>query len=121
MSINILVADDDKTIANLIKEIVERRGSTALVAYDGEEAYKIFNNFKVDLLITDLKMPNVDGISLIKMIRQKDRAIPIIIITGYGSDENYEIAQRYGVTSFLSKPCSVLDITRAIESALNLS
>ena len=113
MSINILVADDDKTIANLIKEIVERRGSSALVAYDGEQAYKIFNNFKVDLVITDLKMPNVDGIGLIKMIRQKNKTIPIIIITGYGSDENYELAQSYGVSE-----ATVSRIIRKVETVL---
>jgi len=119
MSSNILIADDDRTIAHLIKEIVERRGSTAFVAYDGEQATKIFNNFKVDLIITDLKMPNIDGMGLIKMVRQKNPDIPIIIITGYGSDENYALAQTYGVSEFLSKPCSVMDISRAIENALN--
>jgi DNA-binding response OmpR family regulator len=118
MTRNILVADDDRTIAHLIKEIIERRGSTALVAYDGEQALQIFNNFKVDLIITDLKMPHVDGISLIKMIREMNSDIPIIIITGYGSDRNYSLAQSYGVTDFLSKPCSVIEISRAIESAL---
>ena len=118
MARNILVADDDRTIAHLIREIIERRGSTALVAYDGEQALKIFNNFKVDLIITDLKMPHVDGMNLIKTIREMNSNIPIIVITGYGSDKNYTLAQTYGVTNFLSKPCSVLDISRAIDSAL---
>ena len=86
MARNILVADDDRTIAHLIREIIERRGSTALVAYDGEQALKIFNNFKVDLIITDLKMPHVDGMNLIKTIRDMNSTIPIIVITGYGSD-----------------------------------
>jgi len=121
MARNILVADDDRTIAHLIKEIIERRGSTALVAYDGEQAFQIFNNFKVDLIITDLKMPHVDGMSLIKMIRKLNTDIPIIIITGYGSDRNYSLAQSYGVTDFLSKPCSVVEISRAIDSALSQS
>ena len=118
MGRNILVADDDRTIAHLIREIIERRGSTALVAYDGEQALKIFNNFKVDLIITDLKMPHVDGMNLIKTVRELSPDIPIIVITGYGSDQNYTLAQTYGVTNFLSKPCSVLDISRAIDSAL---
>ncbi len=118
MARNILVADDDRTVANLIREIIERRGSNALVAYDGEQALKIFNNFKVDLIITDLKMPHVDGMNLIKTVRELNPEIPIIVITGYGSDQNYSLSQTYGVTNFLSKPCSVLDISRAIDSAL---
>jgi DNA-binding NtrC family response regulator len=121
MAGNILVADDDRTIAHLIREIIERRGSTALVAYDGEQALKIFNSFKVDLIITDLKMPHLDGMNLIKTIRESNPDIPIIVITGYGSDKNYALAQNYGVSNFLSKPCSVLDISRAIDNALKES
>jgi DNA-binding NtrC family response regulator len=60
----------------------------------------------------------MDGMSLIKTIRDVNNDIPIIIITGYGSDENYQLAQSYGVYKFLSKPCSVLDISQAIETAL---
>ncbi len=119
MRANVLVADDDKTIANLIREIVERRGSTALIAHDGEQAYKIFNHFKVDLIITDLKMPNVNGLSFIKMVREKNSEVPIIIITAYGSEENRKQAFNYGVEHILAKPCSVIDISHAIENTLN--
>ena len=121
MASNILVADDDRTIAHLIREIIERRGYTALVAYDGEQALKVFKNFKLDLIITDLKMPHVDGMILIKTIRESNPDIPIIVITGYGSDQNYALAQTYGVTNFLSKPCSVLEISKAIDSALEVT
>jgi len=63
-------------------------------------------------------MPHVDGMNLIKTVRELNPEIPIIVITGYGSDQNYSLSQTYGVTNFLSKPCSVLDISRAIDSAL---
>jgi YesN/AraC family two-component response regulator len=102
---NILIAEDDKNIANLIKEIISRKQENALVARDGEEAFKIFSNIKVDLIITDLKMPNIDGMSFIKMVRETNSNVPIIIITGYGSKENRERAMQYGVREILSKPC----------------
>ncbi len=117
MQKNILVAEDDRNIANLIKEIIKRKGNIALLAKDGDEAYKIFNNVKVDLIITDLKMPKIDGMTLIKMIREKNNEIPIIIVTGYGSEENRKKAKEYGVKTILQKPCSIMDITKAIENS----
>ncbi len=118
MQKNILVAEDDKNIANLIKEIIKRKGNIALLAKDGDEAYKIFSNVKVDLIITDLKMPKIDGMTLIKMVREKSSTIPIIIVTGYGSEENRKKAKEFGVDTILQKPCSILDITKAIDNSL---
>jgi len=115
---NILIVEDDRNIGNLIKEIVERKGNIATLAGDGEEGFKAFSSIKFDLVITDIKMPKLDGISLIKLIREKDKNIPIIIITGYGSDENIAAAKKYGVEKFLKKPCSVLEISKAIDDLL---
>lgn len=119
MEKNILIVEDDKNIGNLIKEIVQRKGNIATLACNGEEGFKAFSSIKFDLVITDLKMPKLDGISLIKLIREKNRSVPIIIITGYGTDENVITAKKYGVEKFLKKPCSVLDISKAIDEALN--
>jgi DNA-binding response OmpR family regulator len=119
MKHNILVAEDDRNVSNLIREIVERKGNTALVAKDGDEAYKIFTSFKIDLIVTDLKMPNMDGMTLISLIRQRDSRVPIIIVTGYGSDRNRVLAEQYGVNEILSKPCSVVDISNAIDTSLS--
>jgi DNA-binding response OmpR family regulator len=118
MQSNILVAEDDRNISNLIREIVERRGDNALLAKDGEEALQIFCTLKVDLVITDLKMPRLDGMTLISRIRERDQDLPIIIVTGYGSEKNRQLARQYGVSEILSKPCSLMDISRAIERNL---
>jgi len=119
MKKNILIAEDDKNIARLIKEIVERKGHTAAITTDGDEAYKVFCNIKFDLIITDLKMPKVDGMTFIKQVREKNKNVPIIIVTGYGSDKNRSLADNYGVFKIISKPCSILDINLAIEQALH--
>jgi DNA-binding response OmpR family regulator len=121
MQYNILVAEDDRNISNLIREIIERKGNVALLAHDGEEALQIFSNIKVDLIITDLKMPNVDGMTLISRVREQNQDIPIIIVTGYGSDKNRELATQYGVNEILSKPCSLMDISKAIDQNLPVS
>jgi len=118
MQYNILVAEDDANIANLIKELITRKGNNALIAQDGEQAFKVFSNIKVDLIITDLKMPNIDGMTFIKMVREAKSKVPIIIITSYGSQQNRELARQYGVFEILSKPCPLVDISNAIDSAL---
>ncbi len=119
MSHTILVAEDDSVIAGLIREVVKRMGDTAITAGDGDEAMQIFSSRKIDLIITDLKMPKLDGITFIKMVRGQNRDIPIIIITGYGSEKNRMVAENYGVTEFLSKPCSIRDISEAIKKNLS--
>ena len=119
MGKNILIAEDDINIAKLIKEIVERKGNTAVTTVDGDEAFKVFSSIKFDLIITDLKMPKIDGMTFIKMVREKNNSIPIIIITGYGSEKNRALANSYGVNKILSKPCSIMDITQAIDSILH--
>ena len=116
---NILIVEDDKNIARLIKEIVERKGYTAAITTDGDEAFKVFCNIKFDLIITDLKMPKVDGMTFIQQVREKNKKVPIIIVTGYGSEKNRTMAESYGVFKILSKPCSIMNITIAIEQALN--
>ena len=119
MNSNILIAEDDRIIRDLISEVIRRRGSFPLAAHDGEEAFQIFSNVRVDLIITDLKMPRIDGMTFIRMVREKNCTIPIIIITGYGSDKNRKLAAHYGVFAVLSKPCSIAEISETIEKTLN--
>jgi two-component system response regulator FlrC len=119
MGKTILIAEDDISIAKLIKEIVERKGNTAVTTVDGDEAFKVFSSIKFDLIITDLKMPKIDGMTFIKMVREKNKSIPIIIITGFGSEKNRALAKSYGVNKILSKPCSIMDITQAMDNILH--
>jgi DNA-binding response OmpR family regulator len=118
MKKTILVAEDDLNISRLIQEIVKRKGYHAVVAKNGEDAFEQFKEKKFDLLITDLKMPKVDGIALIKMVRERDKVIPIVILTGYGSEKNRALAKSLGVSKILMKPCSVLDISNALDYTL---
>lgn len=119
MQKKVLIIEDDINIAKLIKEIVERKGNSAIIANDGEEACNVLNTTRFDLIVTDLKMPKVDGMSLIKMVRENDKDIPIIIITAYGSDSNIALAKSYGVSKILSKPCSIMEISEAIHTYIS--
>lgn len=114
----ILIAEDDTTISSLIQEVVKRMGETPIAAGDGEEAIEIFLTRKIDLIITDIKMPKTDGIAFIKKVREQNREIPIVIITGYGSENNRTLARSYGVKDFLNKPCSIIELVHTIKKNL---
>jgi DNA-binding response OmpR family regulator len=114
----VLVSEDDRNIAGLIQEIIERKGYGVVLAKDGQQAYEEFKRRKYDLIVTDLKMPKLDGISLIKLVRETDKHIPIVIITGYGSEKNRALVKSYGVVKILTKPCTVKDISDAVESTI---
>jgi len=118
MSHTILVAEDDSTISSLIQEVVKRMGETPVPAVDGDEAIQIFSTRKIDLIITDIKMPKTDGITFIKKVREQNREIPIVIITGYGSEKNRVLARNYGVKDFLNKPCSIVELVQTIKKNL---
>jgi len=120
MKNNILIVEDDKNISKLIKEIVKRKGFSGVVAEDGEIAHKLFESMNFNLIITDLKMPKVDGITFIKMVRDKNSNIPIIVITGYGSEKNRALAKEYNVSYFLVKPCPIKEISNAIDNAMGI-
>jgi len=118
MKKSVLIVEDDYNIANLIREIVERKGNIATVTRDGSEAYQAFTSIKFDLIITDLKMPKMDGMTLIKKVRERNGNIPIIIITGYGSEKNRMLAKSYGVSHILSKPCSIIEISKTVDAVI---
>jgi len=118
MKKTVLVSEDDRHIASLLQEIIERKGYGVVLTKDGQQAYEEFKRQKYDLVITDLNMPKIDGISLVKLIRETDKQVPIVIITGYGSEKNRALAKSYGVEKFLTKPCTVKDICEAVENMI---
>jgi len=118
MKKTVLVSEDDRHIASLLQDIIERKGYSVVLARDGQQAYEEFKRHKYDLVITDLDMPKLDGISLVKLVRETDKEVPIVIITGYGSEKNRALAKSYGVEKFLAKPCTVKDIFEAVESTI---
>jgi DNA-binding NtrC family response regulator len=87
-------------------------------AADGEEALKIIKERKIDLITLDLRMPKLSGIETLREIRKIDREVPVIIITGYRTQEDQEEALFYGVKQFISKPFNTSQIRSVIEGIL---
>ena len=99
----ILIAEDESNARQLFARILSRTGHQVLQGKDGEEALRLFDNYPVDLLITDLAMPKITGLGLIRHIRAKSTSLPIIIVSAYLSpDDAKNIADEN--VDFIPKP-----------------
>ncbi|HOV15057.1 MAG TPA: sigma-54 dependent transcriptional regulator [Spirochaetota bacterium] len=118
MNANILIVDDEKNIREGLGIALRRDGHNVFLAGDGSEALKIIKKEDIDLVITDLKMPNLDGDSLMKTVLKEFNNVPVIILTGHGTVETAVQAMRDGAYDFLTKPINLdklsLIVTRAI-------
>jgi len=116
----IMVVDDEPNMLRLLKTILsDQTGYDVVTTNNPLEVSKLLQEDRFDLVISDLKMPLVDGIDLIGIIKKIDPGIPIIIITAYGTIETAEEAVQKGAYDFITKPfrkeAILLTIRRALE------
>jgi len=115
----ILVIDDDLAISKIIKKMLDGAGYAVTCIVDGKQAMRAIRACRPDLVITDLIMPNQEGIETIMQLRQYDPTVPIIAMSGGGRLGNFdflEMAQSLGATATLAKPfgsAALLDKVRA--------
>ena len=115
----ILVVDDEPNMLRLLKTILmDKTGYEVTTTNNPLEVSKLLQEDHYDLVITDLKMPLVDGIDLIGIVRNLDAAMPIIVITAYGTIETAEEAIQKGAYDFITKPFRKETILITIKRAL---
>lgn len=113
---NILVVDDEKEIVDLI-DLYLRNSYTVIKAYDGIDALAKINSNKIDLVIVDIMMPNMDGYKLIENIR-KDNEIPILIISAKTQSYDKIIGLDIGADDYVTKPFDPLELVARVKSQL---
>ncbi len=114
----ILFVDDDPKAGELMLRFSEGASYSCEVYQDPVQALDYFKNNKVDLVISDLRMPNMTGIELLRAVREQDGKIPFIIITGYADVENAIEAMRLGASDFVKKPFDMDELRLQIEKTL---
>ena len=118
----ILIIDDETPIRSMVRLILERAGYTVREAQDGIEGIRVFRETPADLVITDLIMPNKDGIGMIIELKKDFPELKIIAMSGGGLNrpEGYlRGAQKLGAACTLSKPLNRNDLLRAVRDTLN--
>lgn len=117
----VLIADDSPTIRKFVAFSLTMQGLEVISAVDGMEALEKIPEQKIDLLITDLNMPNMDGFELIKAVRLTDeyKDLPIIILSSLSSSEEIEKGMSCGANSYLVKPFDPKRIQYEVAKYLN--
>jgi DNA-binding NtrC family response regulator len=115
---NVLVVDDDGAMAELCADVARDYGHTASCAPSATEALSALETGEYDLVVSDVRMPQVDGIELIGQIRARDPEIAVIAMTAFGSIDTAVRAVRAGAWDYLAKPFQPADLALRVESAL---
>ncbi|MCX7025569.1 MAG: sigma-54 dependent transcriptional regulator [Spirochaetes bacterium] len=119
MRATILVIDDEKNIREGLAESLRLDGYGVIMAADGDEGKRTLERSQVDLVVTDLKMPKMTGVDLLRDTVSKFPGLPVIVLTGHGTIEDAVEAMRLGAYDFITKPVNLdhlgLLITRALE------
>jgi excisionase family DNA binding protein len=114
----VLVVDDEKSIRELLVNTLALADYEADVAPDGQAAIDLLRRSHYDLMITDLKMPGLDGLAVIREAKRLQPAMPVIIITGYSTEASAIEAVNLGATGYLTKPFRVRKILATAARAL---
>jgi len=112
----ILIVDDEKSIRNSLREILEYEGYQVKDACDGQEGYKMASEEKFDIILSDIKMPKMDGIELLEKLKEAGIDSQIVMISGHGTIETAVEAIRNGAFDFIAKP---LDLNRVLITLKN--
>jgi len=119
MEKGILIVDDEKDIRQLLYQALTQMGGYRVeVAKDGEEALQKIENSKFDLVLTDMRMPKMDGLQLVKEISKKRPEIATVVMSGHGSIDAALEAVRRGASDFLSKPFNLPEILVRLNKAM---
>jgi two-component system response regulator HydG len=114
----ILVVDDEASARSGLEKLLKQEGYTVDAAVDGTSALERFAEAPADVVVTDLKMPNMDGIELLKKLREQDVDVPVLVCTAFGDVSTAVQAMRAGAEDYLTKPIDFDALTLAVERAL---
>lgn len=114
----ILVVDDDAQIRILLRDRLQGNNFNVILAENGKEGLKLAFDHEPDLVLLDLQMPEMDGLSVLKQLKQQKPEVTVIILTAFGSIERAVEAMKFGAYDFLPKPCKPAHILMVIRKAL---
>ncbi|MEQ1636546.1 MAG: sigma-54 dependent transcriptional regulator [Methylococcales bacterium] len=118
---SILVVDDEPKMRRLLDIMLTQIGHEVHQAEDGQAALNFIKENNVDLVITDLRMPQLDGIGLLRELRELHNEVPVIVVTAYGTVESAVEAMKYGASDYIIRPFELDAVEAAVKRALKLS
>lgn len=116
----ILLVEDDISISDMVKNYLEREGYCVEIALEGEEGIKKFEKDNFDFVILDIMMPKLDGIEVMRIIREKS-SIPIMIMSAKDSDVDKAVGLGLGADDYIAKPFSLIEFSARVKAAIRRS
>jgi CheY-like chemotaxis protein len=111
----ILLVDDEEIFCNLLEGMLKSHGHEVLTAYNGRDALKLFRQHHPQITVLDLRMPEMDGLEVLRQIHAIDPKAAVMMLTAWGTDELEQQARRYGAIDFLSKQLTYDSIVTVVE------
>lgn len=115
---NIIIADDEAPMRRILEIIIQKMGYHALCAGNGREALELVQAHAVDLIVSDLRMPEMNGLELLQQLRRESIDVPVIVITAFGTIETAVEAMKFGASDYIIRPFQNDVVILAIERAL---
>ena len=116
--IHILIADDEDDLRTLLRHILTAQGYQITSAMDGEEAIELLKREKFDVALLDIQMPNINGIEVLKYIKEHCPHTKAVMLTGYADLKHAMEAKEFGARDFIGKPYKFEDVLSTIEHIL---
>jgi CheY-like chemotaxis protein len=117
---NVLIIDDHQVTQRVLAHIVQKAGHEVVSAWNGREGWEILQKGGVDLVLLDIAMPEMDGLTLLEELRSTPQYanLPVLMLTASGDDQDQGKAKEIGVQGFLNKPVSSWELTDAVQAIL---
>jgi DNA-binding NtrC family response regulator len=113
----LLLIDDEKDFVNILSKRMQRRNIEVAKAYSGAEAIRALRSREFDVAVLDLKMEDMNGIEVLKILKILDPRLVVIMLTGHGSAEAAEQGLKLGAFDYLTKPCELEELLKKISEA----
>jgi DNA-binding NtrC family response regulator len=116
-SVSVLLVDDEEKFVTSNAKLLNKRGYDILTALDGYEALKILETHNVHVAVLDVKMPGMDGISLLKETKKRFPLVEVVMLTGHATFETAVSGLKIGASDYLMKPCQISELMQKINEA----
>ncbi len=116
--VNILIVDDDKNIRKLMQVVLERQGFNVLLASDGLEALKLIDQVKIDLVVVDVMMPNLDGYEFTKTLRDGNDDLSVLMVSAKDLVEDRKKGFMVGIDDYMTKPIDIEEFLLHVKALL---
>src|SRR5689334_12779258 len=112
---NLLLAEDDHSLAMMMKDVLEDEGYSVVYCSNGQEAIDKFNKHSIDMILLDIMMPVKDGFTVAKKVRQQSDLVPILFISTRGQEEDRLKGYRTGADDYIGKPFNMQELLMKID------